>query len=156
MTAKDIFRECADATARIARIEEKIERRRAVASGCTTRPLSPTGGGSGSSDPSMKMIDYVAEIAELEADAEALRAELEYIRNSCFYLADMIPDLESSVLLRHYLEGQGIKRIAEEMHYSQSQIRRLKAAGEEMLEGMRVLAWDRVHVPILADIRATK
>ena len=151
MTAKDIFRDCSQMNDRINRIEERIERRRALASGCTARPLSADGGSSGSGDASAKMINYVAEITELEAEAGRLRAEREYIRTGCFYLADMLPGLEAGVVLRYYLEGKGIKAIAEEISYSQSQVRRLKGSGDEMLERITVLMWDRVHVPILAD-----
>lgn len=138
---------------RIERAREKIERRRALASSCTTRPLSAAGGGSSGGDASMKLINYVAQIEELEGELARLTAERELIRSSCFYLADMLPEKLASVALRYYLEGATIKEISGAMHYSQTQIRRWKESAEEALERLTVLAWDRTHLPILGDAR---
>lgn len=150
MTGLDVFQECAAADTKIARTREKIERRRALASSCTTRPLSPAGGSSGSGDASMRMLNYVADIEALENDVRRQEAARDAYRGCCLYLAELLPDNLAGVALRYYLEHKGQKVIAAEMDYSQAHIKRLKRNADEELRRIEIIAWDRQHVPLYA------
>lgn len=149
MTALDIFRGCAALDEEIDSIRENIERRRALASGCTVRPLSPDGGSSGSRDASMRMLDYMAEVEKLEAKIEDKKALRESYRSCCFYLAELLVPTLAKVMLRFYLERKNIKRIAAEMKYSIATIKRYKRQAEDNLSLIEILYWDRVHVPMI-------
>ena len=148
MTALDIFRECAATDARIERIRERIDRRRALASGCTARPLSPDGGSVGGGDASMRMINYVSEIQTLEEDYARQLTARESYRSCCLYLADLLSDCLASVALRTYLEHQGTKAIATAVHVSQATVRRYKRQADDELRKIEITYWDRSNVPI--------
>lgn len=150
MTALDIFRECAAADGQIARTYERIERRKALATGCTTRPLSPDGGSFGSGDASVRMLNYLADLQALEEDVARQEAAREACRACCLYLADLLSPTLASVALRTYLEHQGTKAIAEEIKYSEATVRRYKRQADEALARIEITHWDRRHVPMVA------
>lgn len=148
MTALDIFCECAAADKKIERLRERIERRKALASGCTARPLSPDGGSSGGSDASMRMLDYVAQIQGLEADIQRLAASREVCRSCCFYLADLLSDIAADVALSVYLEHKSINAIADAKGCSITTVKRYKRNADFELGRIEILHWDRQHVPL--------
>lgn len=149
MTALDIFRGCAALDEEIDSTLENIERRRALASGCTARPLSPDGGSSGSGDASMRMLDYMEEIEKLEAEVDEKKALRERYRSCCFYLAELLSPTLAKVALRFYLERKTIKRVANELKYSYATIKRYKRQAEDNLRLIEILYWDKVHVPMI-------
>lgn len=149
MTALDIFQGCATLDEEIDSIRENIERRRALASGCTVRPLSPDGGGSGSRDASMRMLDYMAEVEKLEAKIEDKKALRESTRSCCFYLSGLLSPTLAKVALRFYLERKSIRKIANEIQYSYATVKRYKKQAEDNLSLIEILYWDRVHVPMI-------
>lgn len=150
MTALDVFRRCAAADREIDQIREKIERREALMTGRTARPLSPDGGGRGSGDASMRLVDYVANIEELRAKLEAREKQKASDVMCCLYLADSLEPRFSEVMKKAYLDHKGLKLIGEEMRYSVSQVKRLKAQAEDMCRSMEITYWDGVHVPLTA------
>ena len=148
MTALDIFRECGALDKKIDRIQERIERRRALMTGCTARPMTGDGGSMGSSDASMRMLNYVSDIEALQADAREQEAARDACRASCLYLADMIPDIPAGVALRHYVEHKSMTVIATEMGYSLTHVKRLKRAADDDLSGIVITYWDHVNLPV--------
>lgn len=148
MTALEIYRECESLDRKITRIQERIERRRALATSCTARPLSADGGSSGPRDASGKMLDYVADIEALESEQRKQAAAREITRACCVYLGDLLPDNLAGVALRHYLEHKSYRVIADEMGYSMAHIKRLKGSADEALAGIEITYWDREHVPV--------
>lgn len=149
MNALDIFRGCAALDEEIDSTRENIERRRALASGCTARPLSPDGGSSGSGDASMRMLDYMSEVEKLEAKIEEKKALRESYRSCCFYLAELLVPTLAKVVLRHYLEHKSIRQIANEIQYSYATVKRYKRQADDNLSLIEILYWDRVHVPMI-------
>lgn len=147
MTALDIFRECYGLDGKIAKVQERIERRRALATGCTARPMTNDGGSMGASDASMRMLSYVADIEALEAEAQRQAAARESYRACCLYLADMIPDVPAGVALRHYVEHKTLSAIAKDMGYSLAHVKRMKRQADDDLVRIVITSWDRVHVP---------
>ena len=148
MTALDIFRECARLDGKIGRIEERIERRRALATGCTARPLSPDGGSIGGGDASVRMLDYMADIQALEEDRQRQIAERATYRGCCLYLSDLLEPILAGVALRAYLEHKGTGAIAEEINYSPATVRRYRKQADEALANIEIMHWDKCHVPL--------
>lgn len=150
MTALDVFRRCAAADREIEGLKEKIERREALATGRTARPLSPDGGGRGSGDASMRLVDYVANIEELRAKLVAREAQKKSDMACAIYLAEGMPPSPpyGRILISAYVDRMSLKAIAEEMNYSQTQARRLKQQAEEMAANLVITYWDGNHVPL--------
>lgn len=148
MTALDIFKECARMDARIARTQERIDRRKALATGCTARPLSPDGGSFGSGDASARMLDYMADIQGLEEDKQYQISTRDAYRGCCLYLADLLEPTLAGVALRTYLEHKATGVIAGEISYSQATVRRYKKLADEALSRIEIMYWDRCHVPL--------
>lgn len=150
MTALDVFRRCGNAEKEIAALEEKIERRRAMAEGNGSVQPNADGGSRGSRDASMRLLDYVANIAELEAKLERRRqAELED-KACCVYLAEQLEDRFGRAMLAVYVEHKGTKAAATEMGYSLSQFKRIRQGAEDICRRMDILIWDRKHVPLVS------
>ena len=110
MTALDVFRRYAAADKEIEQLEEQIERREALATGSTARPLSPDSGSRGSGDASMRLLDYVANKEELQAKLDARRQLKEADRACCIYLAETLLPQLAGIMIRVYIEGKGLKQ----------------------------------------------
>lgn len=150
MTAMDVFVRYADNRKAVARLEEKIERRRALATGDGSPRLSPDGGSRGSGDASMRLLDYVANVDELLDERNKAQKQMDADRACCVYLAETLDDNYAGVMLRCWLEGMGLKQVADDMGYSVSSIKRIKRAAEELLARIEILYWDGVNVPVLS------
>ena len=150
MTAMDIFRSYAGHGERIEDLEEMIRRREAVATGGTARPSSPDGGSRSSGDASMRLLDYVGNIEGLREELRTSRAALEEDKDCALYLTEMLPEPLGGVMARTYLEGKSAREVAEEMGYSVSHVKRLRREAERLCQGVRILSWDRKHVPVIA------
>lgn len=150
MTAMDVFERYAAAEAELMEIQEKIDRRHALATGTTARPLSHDGGSRGSGDASVRLLDYMGNIEDLEkqkADRERMR---DNDRACCMYLAEMLPPMMASIMTRRFLEGKSQRTCAEETGYSVTSIRRLQRHAEGILREIVLIQWDGNHIPIVA------
>lgn len=150
MTALDIYRDCSAIDERIERVREKIERRRALASGCTARPLSPDGGGHGGGDASMRLLEQLADIQTMEAELAELEGQREQLRSCCLYLSDMMARALASVALQYYLEHKGYQAIAEDSHYGLTTVKRYKRYADEALRSIEIIHWDGRHTPMVS------
>ena len=149
MTALDVFKRCESAKREIEALEEKIERRRAMAEGSGSVQPSADGGSRGSRDASMRLLDYVANLTELETRLTRRRQTLQEDTACCIYLAEQMEERYGRVMTRIYLEHKGLRACASEMGYSLSQMKRIRKAAEDLCQRMEILVWDRKHVPIM-------
>lgn len=132
-------------------VEEKIERRHALAKRTTARPLSLNkGSGTGSGDGSMRILEYMINVDDLEQKKEECEIKYANYRACCLYLAEMLPPALAGIITRRYLEMKSQQTCAEEMAYSITSIRRLQRQAEEILRDIVIVQWDGVHVPIVA------
>ncbi len=150
MTALEVFERCARADNDIARIEEKIERRRALAMGCTAKPADSQGGG-GSKDASMKLVDYMADLEALEDELQKRKNRKAMDIGCAVYLAEQLPDTMGSIMVRCFLCGQVLRDVAGDLGYSMSHIKRMKREAEQACRNIRITWWDGEHVPVLSD-----
>lgn len=150
MTALDVFRRCAAADEEIERIRERIERREALATGATARPLSPDGGGHGSGDASMRLLDYVGDVEQLREKLAKRTRQRDMDRACCVYLAEVMPAELGRVMLRLYMDGMRLDAIGAQEHCSLSTVKRLKRRAEALSARIDITWWDGVHVPITA------
>lgn len=156
MTALDVFRRYAAADKEIEQLEEQIERREALATGSTARPLSPDSGSRGSGDASMRLLDYVANKEELQAKLDTRRQLKEADRACCIYLAETLLPQLAGIMIRVYIEGKGLKQTGAELGYSASQLKRLKRQAETLCQSIEITYWDGNHVPLTAIRNANK
>lgn len=150
MTALDVFKRYAAATAELRRIQEMIDRREAMATGATARPLTNDGGSRGSGDASMRLLDYCANRDELEDRKRQRIAMRDSDMACCVYLAEVLPPEMGSIMTRRYLEGKRQCDCADAMHYSLSTIRRLQRNAEDMCRRIILTQWDGNHIPVIA------
>ena len=150
MTALDIFREYGRAAKAAEAIGEKILRREAMATGATARPLSPDGGGRGSGDASMRLVEYVGNIEDLRAQLRDAERRRENLAACCVYLAELLPTASGDYLLRRYVQRKSMGMIAREMGCSESTVKRIREEAERQAAGVVILRWDGEHLPILA------
>lgn len=133
MKAMTILRRCRNAEQDMRRIQQCIQRRRDAAESITARPDGVGGRSTGEAD---KLSAFVASITELEAQLRqremALRAE---VAAACVLL-DYLPDTESAVLHQYYIRRLKLSAIARRMGYTEGYIRKVRIAGERMLEAL--------------------
>ena len=150
MTGLDIFARIRRADADMEELRERILRRESAIQGTTARPLSEDGGIRGSRDASMRMADYVGDVEQLRARLDD-RIRMQTRDMSCaLYLADMVPRQLAGVVCRYYLDRMTYKAIGEDMHYSESHIKRLKRDADKALKRILILQWDGTHVPLVS------
>lgn len=148
MTALDIFIRAKAAPGEIRMLEEKIERRRALQTSCTSKPLSGDAGGRSSDDASMRLLDYMSDIEDMEHALKARKRQSDADRACCVYLAEMMPDPYGGILTRIYLDGLTQRGCAESLHYSATHIRRMIPEAESFARRMTILLWDGEHAPV--------
>jgi len=154
MTAMELFKHYAVGEDVLDEIRTKIERRKQMASGCTSQSFS-SGGSRSSGDASMKILDYMNNIEALErqlADEERKRAS---DRACCVYLAELLPEKHGHLMILRYLDGKTIRACADTTHYSESHIRRLLNEAESMCRDIELTWWDGIHIPVTV-IRHTR
>ena len=150
MTAYDIFRRYQTGGKKAEELTEMIRRREAMATGCGVRPVSSDGGGRGSRDASMRLLDYVGNIEELREKLRICLERREQDRMCCLYLAELLPEVHGGVMVRMVLEGKSLKETGVAMGYSGSHVRRLKKEADDMCRRIRIISWDRVHTPVIS------
>ena len=150
MNGLDVFKRYAAADGELRKIKERIKRRRALAEGCTSRPPSPDGGSRSSTDASMRLLDYMSDIEQLQAELEERSAQRERDRACCVYLADMLPTNLGSLMLLRYIEGKSVQACATASAYSVTHTRRLLREAEDICRRMELTLWDGNHIPIVA------
>lgn len=150
VTGLDVFQRYAAAEAEIRAIDEKIERRRALISGATARPLSPDGGSRGGGDASMRLLDYMANMEEMETERAQRVRMRENDRACCVYLAEMLPRLEAEMAMMRYLDGKTLKSCAKALNYSETTARRILQDLNAMLRCIYLTFWDGEHIPVVA------
>ena len=150
MNALDVFRAYAQDGERIAELEEMIRRREAVATGGGSRPVGQDGGSRSGQDASVRRLDYVGNVEQLRADRDTARGTRDEERACALYLPEMLQDPLGDVLSRVHREGRTVKDAARDMGYSVSHVRRLLKEAETMCKAMKIISWDRKHVPVLA------
>lgn len=150
MNGLDVYERYKAAEKQIKRKEEQIARRRALAEGCTSRPLSPDGGIRGSSDASMRLVDFMADVEKVQAEIDEIRAQRVRDKACCLYLAEMLPDNYGELLIRRYINGDSVQECAAGMAYSVTHTRRLLREAEGMCRCIELVAWDGSHIPIVA------
>lgn len=149
MTALDVFKRFADGRKKLSRIEEKIERRRALQISCTSKPMEADSGSHGSGDASMRLLDYVADVDELLDERDAIRHEMETDRACCIYLAECMPDVIGKIMIEIYIGGATMKACADAIGYSVSHMRRLRTEAEDFAGKTVLTYWDGNHIPII-------
>ena len=149
MTALDVFKRYKDADREIEGLEERIERRRALAEGNGSPKLDANGGGRGSRDASMRLLDYVGDLTELETKLARRKQLKGEDRLCCLYLAEQLEERYGKAMLLTYVEGMGLKETATRMGYSLSQVKRIRQTAEDMCRKIEILVWDREHVPLI-------
>lgn len=137
----EILRRCRKAVEEIERIQTRIIQRRAAADGMG----SAMGGTVGHSAPSDRVGRIAAEIADLENLKAQREQEMDAETASACRLMDFVPDKESKVLYAYWIEQKSTGMIAEELHYTQAYVRRVKRGGE-MLLGM--ISEERVNATL--------
>ncbi len=147
MTAMDVFEHYAAGEDVLDEIRTKIERRRQMASGCTSQSFDCDGGRS-SGDASMKLLDYMNNVAALERQLATVARKRASDRACCVYLAEMLPALQGKLMMLRYLDGKTIRSCAEIVHYSESHVRRLLNDAEELCRRIELTWWDGIHVPV--------
>lgn len=150
MNGLDVFLQLDKIDDEIERLTERITRRRALAEGCTSRPLTPDGGGKPSTDASMKLVDYVADIEKLEAKLRDAQTRRDNYAACCVYLAECIPDNLGTVMIDRYVLRYTYSKCGEVMGYSLTHIRRLLAEAENLCKRMELTMWDGIHIPVIA------
>lgn len=148
MTAMDVFISYAKHGEWIEELEEKIRRREAMATGSGSRPSDTEGRSSG--DASVRLLDYVGNVEELREKLKAAQAAREEDRGCAIYISEMLPGPMGGVMVRMCLEGKSAREAAEEMGYSVSHVKRLRREAEKLCGNIRIISWDRRHVPVLA------
>ena len=98
----------------------------------------------------MRMLDYVAAVEALDAELGDAEHKRRMYGECCLYLADQIEHRAAGVALRLYVERKSIRAIAEEMHYSQATIKRIRQQADQQLARIEILSWDGEHVPLCA------
>ena len=149
MTAMDVFVSYLRRGEQIEALEEKIRRREAVMTGGTARPSEPDGGSRGTDDASMRLLDYVGNIESLRKELSACQQAREEDKDCALYLTEMLPDPLGGVMMRIYVEDKSYREIADEIGYSVSHVKRLRRDAEKLCQSIRVVSWDRRHVPVL-------
>lgn len=151
MTALEVFERVLVADDDLKDIEDKIVRRRALAVGTTARPPSlNSGSGGGSSDASMRLLDYVGSIEELQKQYDARKKMKENDQACCVYLMEMLPSNLAGVMSRRYLERKSQKTCADELGYSVTTIRRMQREAEGICKQIQLTWWDGNHIPVTA------
>jgi len=164
VTALEVFERFQAADDALSEIQDKIDRRRALATGTTARPLSQNAGSSGGSgDASMRLLDYMGTVEELQQQLEDRKAMKENDLACCVYLLEMLPANLAGVMSRRYLEGKSQRTCGEELGYSVTTIRRMQQEAEGICRQIQLTWWDGEHIPVtvmpdgLSDItQATK
>ena len=136
MNAVHILERCRSAPQEKESIRQSIERYRDGAMSISRYGLAAGGHGSSEGD---KLADIAVRVSEKE-DALAKR-EREYaaeISAACLLL-DRLPDQESGVLHLFYLQGYTLASVAQRVHNSYSYVRKLKADGLTLAEGVPLL-----------------
>lgn len=146
----DVFRSYVSEAERIESLEEMIRRREAAATGGGRRSRDPGAGSRSTDDASMRLLDYVDNVERLRADLKRAKKRREEDKDCALYLTEMLPGPLGGVMARTYLEGKSAREAAEEMGYSVSHIKRLRRQAEKLCRGVRILSWDRKHVPVIA------
>lgn len=151
MTALEVFKRFQAADAELAEIQEKKERRYALTTGTTARPLSQNSGSSGGSgDASMRLLDYMGIVDDLERQMEERETMKENDHACCVYLLEMLPPHLAGVMSRRYLECKSQRTCAEELGYSVTTIRRMQREAEGICQQIQLTWWDGEHIPVTA------
>ncbi len=149
MTALEVFERFQAADAELSDIQEKIDRRQALATGTTGRPLSQNSGSSGGSgDASIRLLDYMSSVEDLERQLDARKAMKENDLACCVYLMEMLPPNLAGVMSRRYLECKSQRTCAEELGYSVTTIRRMQREAEGICQQIQLTWWDGKHIPV--------
>lgn len=149
MNALDIYKMAHEQKRKLASMGEALERRRAIAEGCTSKPLSADGGGFGSGDKSVKLLDFVSDVEEMEKSISEAQSKYSATLSCCVYMSGRLNARNADILERYYLAGKTIRAIAGEMAYSQGYVKQMKAAAEDEARALIVIEWDGKHTPVL-------
>lgn len=133
MNGMTILERCRAADGDMARIRQRIQRRREAMECITPRMDSAGARGTAESD---KLGAFVAAITQLEAELAAREQARSVEVASACVLLDALPDVEGSVLHAYYVKRLPISVIARRMGYTDGYIRRLKREGEALLDAL--------------------
>lgn len=147
MTAMEIFEHYAAGEDVLDEIRTKIERCRQIASGCTSQSFDCGGRRSGS-NASMKLLDYMNGIDELQKQLIREERKRASDRACCVYLAEMLPAPFGRAMILRYLEGMTIEGCADAMFYSETHTRRILKEAEALCMCIEITWWDGIHTPI--------
>lgn len=132
MTAMQILERCRTAESDKQAMRDRVRRYRESATRVTAA-LDGIRAGGNSQD---KLAGIMAEIDQLERDI--VQRDLEYAAEAAAAckLLDMLPENESKVLDRYYLNGNPLTAIARELSYSYGYVRTLKSSACLHLEAV--------------------
>ena len=149
MTGLEIFEMYAGAEAAARELEATLTRRLQMMEGeCEDEdaPARADGDASG-----VLLADYLSDTSALQAELTEAVDRRDNIRACCIYLSEQLPALLGEVMVRTYLDGLSVRACGQLMHYSVSQVKRLKKEAMTICrERMSVISWDGVHVPIVS------
>ena len=125
MTALDILERCRSGEREIRDLEASIALRQEVLARCDAHTPD----------------DGIAETLAVETDALSRALEqrkMAYSAELCAgaWILDLLPFSEKGVMRGWYLESKSIGRIAAELHYSSSSVKRLRASGRARCRNM--------------------
>ena len=137
-----IFQRCREAADDIEKLERVTERKRERMRSMVGWRMDPNGGsrGGGESDRMAAMAAAVDEAEEKKRDREeAFRVEVA----AADQLLDMVPELESEILERYYINRDTLAEVARKMHLTAGYVRAKKRDADlaaEMISAERVAA----------------
>lgn len=133
MNAITILKRCRAAKGEIDRLQQRIEQRREVLDSLSAPQADPNGGSRSAGDRD-KIGRILADIDELEREIDERREAERAEKVAAVVLLDLVPDLESKVLLDYYVKRWDTPQIARKEKYTAGYVRKTKRAAEQLLE----------------------
>lgn len=126
MTALEILERCRNGERELHDLEASIAMRQAVLARCAELPKAPDAA------PETMAAEAAALSRKLERRRRAYAAEL----RAGVWIVDLLPSGERDVMRGWYLEKKSVGQIAVRTHYSDSSVKRLRAAARERCRDM--------------------
>ena len=135
-----LLRRCRAADEDIEKLERRIQRKRERMTSFGGMRMDASGGSRGTGEG-----DRMAGMAAALDDAERAKRDREEAKiaelNAADQLLEMVPDQESEILERYYLNGNTLSEVARKMHLSAGYVRARKTDADlaaEMINGEKM------------------
>jgi len=125
MNGLTIFRRCRSADEELAKLEGRIQRKRERMASFGGIRMDANGGSRSTGDGD-RMAGMAAALDEAEREKrDRLEAKIAEV-NAAEQLLEMVPDQESEILERYYLNKNSLREVAKKMHLSEGYVRARK------------------------------